>query len=251
MRHRMRLRFGVAVCLPLALLYFAWLLSPGADRQPRALRAAGRRRGVQPRAGARASGGRAPRERSRPPLGLRPGARRRRADPGLRRAGRDRRADGRRGAAACTARACTSGVLDDGDREAMRALARRHGAGYLRRASGARARRRATSTTRCGARARRSSSCSTATTCPTERFLRGDARPPRATPRVAFVQTPQYYANAGTATLAGRGVEPAGAVLRPDRARQGRPRRDVLLRHQRASSGAPRSRTSAASPRAR
>ena len=44
-----------------------------------------------------------------------------------------------------------------------------------------------------------------------------------------------------------RRVEPAGAVLRPDRPRQGRPRRDVLLRHQRRLPPRTRSRTSAAS----
>ena len=40
---------------------------------------------------------------------------------------------------------------------------------------------------------------------------------------VAFVQTPQYYANAGAGPIAARRVEPAGAVLRPDRPGQGPP----------------------------
>ena len=44
---------AVLLALPLALFYFAWLLAAGARRQPRAVRAAGRRRAVQPRAGNR------------------------------------------------------------------------------------------------------------------------------------------------------------------------------------------------------
>ena len=57
--------------------------------------------------------------------------------------------------------------------------------------------------------------------------------PSSSTRRVAYVQTPQYYANHGAEPARRRGVEPAGAVLRADRPRQGRPRLDVLLRHER------------------
>ena len=157
---------------------------------------------------------------------------RRRVHPDLRRAGRDRRADRRRGGCAARRRACASAVLDDGNRRGDAALARRHGAGYVRRSvhsgakagninhalgvTSARVRRRP----RLRPRARRSASWS--------------ARWPRSpTSRVAFVQTPQYYANDGRQHGRRGGVEPAGAVLRADRARQGHPRVDVLLRHQR------------------
>ena len=88
-------------------------------------------------------------------------------------------------------------LLDDGDREEMRALAARQGARYVRaqRPQGAKAgninhalrrtRRAVRRRARLRPRAR------------SERFLRGDARPLVRRPDVAFVQTPQYYANAG------------------------------------------------------
>ena len=52
-------------------------------------------------------------------------------------------------------------------------------------------------------------------------------------PDVAFVQTPQYYANGRTRPDRGGRGRPAEPLLRPDLARQGRPRRGLLLRHQR------------------
>ena len=111
-------------------------------------------------------------------------------------------------------------------------MAARHGAGYLRRARAARAPRPATSTTRC---ARTDAPFVVVLDCdhvPEPHFLEATLGY-FADERVAFVQTPQYYANWDRGEVPARGVGPAGAVLRPDRPRQGRPRRDVLLRHQR------------------
>ena len=81
-------------------------------------------------------------------------------------------------------------------------------------------------------RRRRTWSCSTATTCP----RRTSSRRRSATSPTSASRSCRRRSTTPTpagATIAGGGVEPAGAVLRPDRARQGRPRRDVLLRHER------------------
>ena len=207
--------------------------APGARRQPGAVRRAHRRRAVQRRAGARVLVD-VPR-------------RRRRAAPAVAASTADAVAVDvfiptysepvevveATVAAATRLRGAgsTSPLLDDGNREEMEQLAPatasatsaarstgRQGRQHQprprphRRAVRARARLRPRARTRTSSSAR----------CPSS-----------PTTRVAFVQTPQYYANAGDSRIAGGGVEPAGAVLRADRPRQGRPRRDVLLRHQR------------------
>ena len=125
----------------------------------------------------------------------------------------------------------TSTLLDDGGRPEMAALAERHGARYIARAEHA-APRRATSTTRWSctdAAVRRGprlrprpatsgSSRRRSATWPTSAWRRPDAAVLRQRPRGRH---------------RGGRVGAAGAVLRPDRPRQGRPRRDVLLRHER------------------
>ena len=113
-------------------------------------------------------------------------------------------------------------LLDDGNRKEMEQLAARYGARYVRRSvhSGAKAGNINHALGRTDApfvaRARLRPRAGPATFL--ERTL-----PRVRRPAVAFVQTPQYYANNGEEPARRGIVEPAGAVLRADRAGQGRP----------------------------
>jgi cellulose synthase (UDP-forming) len=131
-RHRMRLRFGVAVCLPLALFYFAWLLDPARIGNPflYAVLIAAELFNLMQAIGfwwTCAS------ERSRPPLGLANES----PDVDVLIPTYDEPVDIVEPTVAAARRMRGAQVnvwlLDDGDRDEMRALAARHGAGYLRR----------------------------------------------------------------------------------------------------------------------
>ena len=233
--------------LPLALFYFAWLLQPERVGHPVLYALLIAAELFNARAGARllvdlrgaSAAGR------RPTLERR-AARGRRVHPRLRRAGRGRRADGRAATAHDRRATCASHLLDDGDSDEM-----------ARAGRAPRRRLPAPRRERAGAKAGNINHALDRTDAPFVVVLDCDHVPEPhfleatlgcfADERVAFVQTPQYYANCGPRRDPGRGVEPAGAVLRPDRARQGRPRRDVLLRHERRLPPRPRSRASAAS----
>jgi cellulose synthase (UDP-forming) len=199
-RHRARLRLGVAVCLPLALFYFAWLLDPARIGNPvlyailitaelfNLLQALG-------------FWWTCAAERSRPPLGL-PGEH---PDVDVLVPVYDEPADIVEPTIAAARRMHGARVhvwlLDDGARDEMRMLAKRQGAGYLRRQR------------RTGAKAgninhalrRTSSPIVVVLDCdhvPQRRFLQATLGHLEA-PRVAFVQTPQCYANADSGELAG------------------------------------------------
>ncbi len=198
-RHRVRLRLLVLVCLPLALFYFASLLDPARIGNPLlyAILIAAELFNLMQAIGFWWT---CTSERSRPPLGL---------------AGEHPEVDvlvpvydepvdiveptiaaarGMQGAAVHV------WLLDDGNRDEMRALASRLGAGYLRR-------RRHT-----GAKAGNINHALRRTRSPIVVVLDCDHVPqPRflqatlghlCAPDVAFVQTPQYYANAGSGELA-------------------------------------------------
>ncbi|MDX6659030.1 MAG: hypothetical protein QOH62_3823 [Solirubrobacteraceae bacterium] len=198
-RHRTRLRFGIAVCLPLALFYFAWLLDPARIGNPLLygiLIAAELFNLLQALGFWWTCAG----ERARPPLALigehpdvdvlvpvynEPVDV---VEPTIAAA---RRMDGAR---------VHVWLLDDGARDEMRMLAKRQGAGYLRRKG------------RTGAKAgninhalrRTSSPIVVVLDCdhvPQRRFLRATLGH-LAGPRIAFVQTPQCYANADSGELA-------------------------------------------------
>ena len=123
-------------------------------------------------------------------------------------------------------------VLDDGNDDAMRDLAARYGVGYIRRPE------------HTGAKAGNINHALTKTDAEFIAVFDSDhvADPDflEATlgwmddPKIAFVQTPQYYANTERQSHRRGVVGPAGAVLRGHRPRQGRARRRLLLRHQRA-----------------
>jgi cellulose synthase (UDP-forming) len=198
-RHRMRLRFGVAVCLPLALFYFAWLLDPARIGNPflYALLITAELFNLMQAVGfwwTCAS------ERSRPPLGLANEA----PDVDVLIPTYDEPADIVEPTVAAARRLRGAHVsvwlLDDGDREEMRALAARHGAGYLRRKrhNGAKAGNINNALRRTGAPVVVVLDCDHV---PSERFLQATLGH-LAAPDVAFVQTPQCYANAGTGELA-------------------------------------------------
>ena len=168
---------GSACCsvamVPLALFYFAWLLQPERVGQPGAVRAAARAPSCSTPRRRWASGGRA-----RASAAGAAGRRWAGAPPAVdvfvpvydepvdvvepTVARRDRDARRRRARARCSTTATATRCA---------AMAARHGAGYLRRERAQRAPRPATSTTRSTAPTRRSSSCSTATTCPSRDFL--------------------------------------------------------------------------------
>jgi cellulose synthase (UDP-forming) len=199
--HRLRIRLLAAVCLPLAFFYFAWLLSPERVGNPvlYAILVAAELFNL-----AQAMGfwWTCARERSRRPLRLAGGQARPEVDvlvpvydepldvvePTI--------------AAAVRLRGARVKVwlLDDGSSDAMRAMAARHGAGYIRR-------RRHT-----GAKAGNINHALGRTSAPYVAVLDCDHVPgPRfleatlghlADEGVAFVQTPQYYANAGDGDLA-------------------------------------------------
>jgi cellulose synthase/poly-beta-1,6-N-acetylglucosamine synthase-like glycosyltransferase len=199
-RHRTRLRLGVGLGLPLALFYFAWLLDPARIGNPvlYALLIVAELFNLLQAMGfwwTCAS------ERSRPPLGLAG----ERPDVDVLIPTYDEPADIVEPTVAAARQMEGADVhvwlLDDGDRDTMRALAARQGAGYLRR------RRRD------GAKAGNINHALRRTRSPIVVVLDCDHVPhPRflqatlghlAAPDVAFVQTPQCYANAHTGELAG------------------------------------------------
>ena len=141
-------------------------------------------------------------------------------------------------------------LLDDGNREEMVELARRHGVRYVRRTLPPRRQGRQHQP-RPRPHRRPYVLVLDCDHVPAPRPARSGTLPEFADAAVAYVQTPQYYANAALEPGRRRGVEPAGAVLRADRPRQGRPRRDVLLRHERRVPPRAPSRRSAGSRRAR
>ena len=198
-RHRMRLRFGIAVCLPLALFYFAWLLDPARVGNPLlyALLIAAELFNLLQAIGfwwTCAS------ERSRPPLGLA----REHPDVDVLIPTYDEPVDIVEPTVYAARRMHGARVhvwlLDDGNRDEMRALAARQGAGYLRRRH------------HTGAKAGNINHALRRTRSPIVVVLDCDHVPsPKflqstlghlAAPDVAFVQTPQCYANAGTGELA-------------------------------------------------
>lgn len=198
-RHRMRLRLGIALCLPLAVLYFGWLLDPARIGNPLlyALLIAAELFNLLQAIGFwwTCAG-----ERSRPPLGL-AGAH---PDVDVLIPTYDEPVDVVEPTVAAARRMHGARVhvwlLDDGARDEMRQLAARHGAGYLRRRdhSGAKA----------GninhALRRTRSPIVVVLDCdhvPSPRFLQATLGH-LAAPDVAFVQTPQCYANAGKGELA-------------------------------------------------
>jgi cellulose synthase (UDP-forming) len=197
--HRRRLRAGVALCLPLVLFYFAWLLDPARIGNPflYALLIGAELFNLMQAIGfwwTCAS------ERSRPPLGLAG----EQPDVDVLIPTYDEPVDIVEPTVAAAARMRGARVhvwlLDDGERDEMRALAARHGAGYLRR-------KRHTGATAGNinhALARTRAPYVVVLDCdhvPSERFL--EATLGHLTPSdVAFVQTPQYYANAGAGELA-------------------------------------------------
>jgi cellulose synthase (UDP-forming) len=131
-RHRLRLRIGVAICLPLALFYFAWLLDPARIGNPvlyviliaaelfNLLQAIG-------------FWWTCTSERSRPPLGLAG----EHPDVDVLVPVYDEPVDVVEPTIAAARRMHGARVyvwlLDDGNRDELRALASRQGAGYLRR----------------------------------------------------------------------------------------------------------------------
>jgi cellulose synthase (UDP-forming) len=198
-RHRMRLRFGIALALPLAMFYFAWLLDPARIGNPLlyALLIAAELFNLLQAIGfwwTCAS------ERSRPPLGLANEC----PDVDVLIPTYDEPADIVEPTVAAAKRMRGANVhvwlLDDGNRDEMRALAARQGAGYLRRRH------------HTGAKAGNINHALRRTRSPVVVVLDCDHVPsPRflqatlghlAPPDVAFVQTPQCYANAGSGELA-------------------------------------------------
>ena len=178
--------------LPLAVWYFGWLLNPDRIGTPYlyGLLIAAELFNLDPglrllvdvrqRAGAQAEG-------------TEPAGGRRRVRPGLQGAGGHRRPDGGRGRRACAAPRCASGCSTTATTTPC-ATWPRATAWATSAATSTPARRPATSTTRSRSPTRRSSPSSTPTTWPTPASSR-----PRSgymeDPAVAFVQTPQYYAN--------------------------------------------------------
>jgi cellulose synthase (UDP-forming) len=198
-RHRMRLRLFVALCLPLALFYFAWLLDPARIGNPvlyviliaaelfNLLQAIG-------------FWWTCTSERSRPPLGLTG----EHPDVDVLVPVYDEPVDIVEPTIAAARRMHGARVhvwlLDDGGRDELRAMALRQGAGYVRRKR------------RTGAKAGNINHALRRTRSPIVVVLDCDHVPqPRflaatlghlACPDVAFVQTPQCYANAATGELA-------------------------------------------------
>jgi cellulose synthase (UDP-forming) len=198
-RHRMRLRLFVLLCLPLALFYFAWLLDPARIGNPLLyliLIAAELFNLLQAIGFWWTCTG----ERSRPPLGLAG----EHPDVDVLVPVYDEPVDVVEPTIAAARRMHGARVhvwlLDDGRRDELRAMASRQGAGYLRRKH------------RSGAKAgninhalrRTRSPIVVVLDCdhvPQQRFLKATLGH-LAGPDVAFVQTPQCYANADTGELA-------------------------------------------------
>jgi cellulose synthase (UDP-forming) len=195
----MRLRLFVAVCLPLALFYFAWLLDPARIGNPVLyviLIAAELFNLLQAIGFWWTCTG----ERSRPPLGLAG----EHPDVDVLVPVYDEPVDIVEPTIAAARRMHGARVhvwlLDDGGRDELRAMASRQGAGYVRRRH------------RTGAKAGNINHALRRTRSPIVVVLDCDHVPqPRflqatlghlAGPDVAFVQTPQCYANAGTGELA-------------------------------------------------
>jgi cellulose synthase (UDP-forming) len=198
-RHRMRLRLFVALCLPLALFYFAWLLDPARIGNPVLyviLIAAELFNLLQAIGFWWTCTG----ERSRPPLGLAG----EHPDVDVLVPVYDEPVDIVEPTIAAARQMQGARVhvwlLDDGGRHELRAMASRQGAGYVRRKH------------RAGAKAGNINHALRRTRSPIVVVLDCDHVPqPRflqatlghlAGPDVAFVQTPQCYANAGMSQLA-------------------------------------------------
>ena len=201
-RHRLRLRLLALVAAPLALFYFAWLLTPDRMGNPAlyALLVAAELFNLVQAVGFWWT---CARERSRAPVALH-GAREAPlvdvmvpvydepvdvVEPTIAAAVRMRGARVR------------VWLLDDGANDAMRALAARRGAGYVRRRHrhGAKAGNLNHALRHCDAPFAVVLDCDHV---PDERFLEATLGH-FADDRVAFVQTPQYYANADAGELAG------------------------------------------------
>jgi cellulose synthase (UDP-forming) len=198
-RHRARLRLFVALCLPLVLFYFAWLLDPARIGNPvlYVILIAAELFNLTQAVGFwwTCTG-----ERSRPPLGLAG----EHPDVDVLVPVYDEPVDVVEPTIAAARRMHGARVhvwlLDDGARDEMRALAARQGAGYLRRRI------------RSGAKAGNINHALRRTRSPIVVVLDCDHVPqPRflqatlghlAAPDVAFVQTPQCYANASSGELA-------------------------------------------------
>jgi cellulose synthase (UDP-forming) len=198
-RHRMRLRLCVALCLPLALFYFAWLLDPARIGNPLlyVLLIAAELFNLLQAIGFwwTCTG-----ERSRPPLGLAG----EHPDVDVLVPVYNEPVDVVEPTIAAARRMHGARVhvwlLDDGARDEMRAMASRQCAGYLRRKH------------RSGAKAGNINHALRRTRSPVVVVLDCDHVPQRrflqatlghlAGPDVAFVQTPQCYANAGSGELA-------------------------------------------------
>ncbi|TML02717.1 MAG: glycosyltransferase, partial [Actinobacteria bacterium] len=198
-RHRLRLRLCVALCLPLALFYFAWLLDPTRIGNPvlYMLLVAAELFNLAQAVGFwwTCTG-----ERSRPPLGLAG----EHPDVDVLVPVYDEPVDVVEPTIAAARRMRGARVhvwlLDDGARDEMRAMASRQGAGYLRRKhrSGAKAGNINHALRRTRSRIVVVLDCDHV---PQQRFLQATLGH-LAGPDVAFVQTPQCYANAGTGELA-------------------------------------------------
>ena len=198
-RHRLRLRLCVLVCLPLALFYFAWLLDPARIGNPvlYMLLVAAELFNLAQAVGFwwTCTG-----ERSRPPLGLAG----EHPDVDVLVPVYDEPVDVVEPTIAAARRMRGARVhvwlLDDGARDEMRAMASRQGAGYLRRKhrSGAKAGNINHALRRTRSRIVVVLDCDHV---PQQRFLQATLGH-LAGPDVAFVQTPQCYANAGTGELA-------------------------------------------------
>jgi cellulose synthase (UDP-forming) len=197
--HRTRLRIFVALCLPLALFYFAWLLDPARIGNPLlyVILIAAELFNLMQAVGFWWT---CTSERCRPPLGLAG----EHPDVDVLVPVYDEPVDVVEPTIAAARRMRGARVhvwlLDDGARDEMRALASRQGAGYLRRRL------------RSGAKAGNINHALRRTKSPVVVVLDCDHVPqPRfleatlghlARPDVAFVQTPQCYANASSGELA-------------------------------------------------
>jgi cellulose synthase (UDP-forming) len=200
--HRLRVRLLTALAIPLALFYFAWLLTPGRIGHPvlYALLVAAELFNLAQAAGFWWT---CARERSRRPCALHGASERPEVDVFV--PVYDEPADVVEPtiAAARELRGARVSVwlLDDGGREEMRALAARRGARYVARSE------------RSGAKAGNINNALRRSRAPYVVVLDCDHVPAPdmleatlghlAAEDMAFVQTPQYYANAGVNALAG------------------------------------------------
>jgi cellulose synthase (UDP-forming) len=200
--HRLRVRLLTALAIPLALFYFAWLLSPGRIGHPAlyALLVAAELFNLAQAAGFWWT---CARERSRRPCALNGASERPEVDVFV--PVYDEPADVVEPTIAAARKMrgarVTVWLLDDGGREEMRALAARRGARYVARSqrSGAKAGNINNALRRSHAQYVVVLDCDHVPAPDMLEATLGHL----AADDVAFVQTPQYYANAGVNPLAG------------------------------------------------